>query len=711
MAMAARWVIGTLVICASCGGPQSAQQDMVVLRRPSDEENTAEETPHRNQQPQAEASSNRPNKSPADLATGAKATPADTAPTTQPNTPHDDAAGQLDPATIPNRAVPPAQPLTTTEQRAQIISQLGAIGQALEAYVAKHRAYPAPAILDKAGVPALSWRVELLPYLGERELYEMFRKDEPWNSPHNEQLLSAIPQVYVCPRRFDERTNYLVPRPAAGAPDTAFTGPRGMPLRKIEDGVANTLVLLEVDDALAAPWTQPIDYQLNFERPLDGLGGNHADGFFAVWGGGRVSNLAPSLPVSQARAMFSIERGDALSLAKLHRQPIAALAEAPVAAAPAAGQTQTTSPVAGSPSRPAGSPRAVAAPVVNGPAADFAQASQDAWSLGHERDALLYHYASELCQSAPGIAGGMRWSAALRRPTTAIRFGVSVDYVGPRNPKFTPVSKKAALPDLGREGQALARVTGELGTTVLMAFVDHIRDGRCGDVLAQQVNADKPVRANNRVRNARDETSDLVRIYPGMMLLGEHNRRESLHLARREGLDVLVYYEVKVDPSRSGRVNHSATARLIDVRTGADLHRTPTLNNMRIEAARSDPLEDDPLDAVLARLNDFVEDELSLVELPTALKPAHVAQRAAALAAEEYDNPLPALAELKLYAGRGLLPYDQLAASFRQIVGPSEGDVLAGGAPERRAAILVRWLPKVLPEVEQKPRRNDDDDD
>src|SRR5205807_1197555 len=39
------------------------------------------------------------------------------------------------------------------------------------------------------GKPLLSWRVMLLPYLEQDALYRAFRLDEPWDSPHNIQLL------------------------------------------------------------------------------------------------------------------------------------------------------------------------------------------------------------------------------------------------------------------------------------------------------------------------------------------------------------------------------------------------------------------------------------------------------------------------------------------------------------------------------------------
>ena len=47
--------------------------------------------------------------------------------------------------------------------------------------------------MTMSGKPLLSWRVHLLPFLEENELYEQFKLDEPWDSPHNIKLLDQMP--------------------------------------------------------------------------------------------------------------------------------------------------------------------------------------------------------------------------------------------------------------------------------------------------------------------------------------------------------------------------------------------------------------------------------------------------------------------------------------------------------------------------------------
>jgi hypothetical protein len=63
----------------------------------------------------------------------------------------------------------------------------------------RHGTLPLACTVDADGNPLHSWRVLLLPYLGEEELFDKIRLDEPWNSPHNRQFHDRAVPVYQCP--------------------------------------------------------------------------------------------------------------------------------------------------------------------------------------------------------------------------------------------------------------------------------------------------------------------------------------------------------------------------------------------------------------------------------------------------------------------------------------------------------------------------------
>src|SRR5205085_607175 len=84
---------------------------------------------------------------------------------------------------------------------AQCVNNLKQIGLAFHNYADQKDGFPAAAITGPGGKPLLSWRVAILPYIEQQALYQKFKLDEPWDSPHNKELIKYMPTVYACPSR------------------------------------------------------------------------------------------------------------------------------------------------------------------------------------------------------------------------------------------------------------------------------------------------------------------------------------------------------------------------------------------------------------------------------------------------------------------------------------------------------------------------------
>jgi len=99
--------------------------------------------------------------------------------------------------------------LTPQQSKAVSESNLNRLTAALAAYEQEKGHYPASVIYGKDGQggPAHSWRVEILPYLGYKVLYDQYRMDEEWNSPHNRTVLARMPDVYRAPPAHRQSTN------------------------------------------------------------------------------------------------------------------------------------------------------------------------------------------------------------------------------------------------------------------------------------------------------------------------------------------------------------------------------------------------------------------------------------------------------------------------------------------------------------------------
>lgn len=123
---------------------------------------------------------------------------------------------------------------------------------------------PNQAICDKNDKPLLSWRVALLPYIGEDHLYKEFKLNEPWDSEHNKKLIDRMPKKYVHPFAKNVPANHTLyqvfysKKGAKPAAATMETGKMTLGMLTVQDGTSNTFVVTDAA-AEAVPWTKPAD--------------------------------------------------------------------------------------------------------------------------------------------------------------------------------------------------------------------------------------------------------------------------------------------------------------------------------------------------------------------------------------------------------------------------------------------------------------------
>jgi hypothetical protein len=192
------------------------------------------------------------------------------------------------------------------EQRKQVPNQLKQIALALHQYHDTYNVFSAAAIRDKNGKALLSWRVAILPYLGEQKLYKQFKLDEPWNSKHNLALLKKMPKAYQ-PVGRKARSSYLTYfRPFVGN-GAAFEANRGIRIAEITDGTSNTIFVVEAGDAV--PWTKPEELPYDPNKALPRLGAVFDDGFYAVFCDGAVHFIKKKVDVSVLRVLITRNDG------------------------------------------------------------------------------------------------------------------------------------------------------------------------------------------------------------------------------------------------------------------------------------------------------------------------------------------------------------------------------------------------------------------
>lgn len=170
-------------------------------------------------------------------------------------------------------------------------------------YHDKFGRFPPAAVCDANGKPLLSWRVLILPFLEEDGLFKQFHLDEPWDSPHNVQLVLKMPIIYgpYRTRRTDDGMTYFQ---AIVGPGAAFEGANGLKFSDFKDGTSNTMSIAEAWDPV--PWSKPEDLVYDPNGPLPRFGGIMRDGSFrALFADGFVHEISKGVREDTIRALIT----------------------------------------------------------------------------------------------------------------------------------------------------------------------------------------------------------------------------------------------------------------------------------------------------------------------------------------------------------------------------------------------------------------------
>jgi hypothetical protein len=178
--------------------------------------------------------------------------------------------------------LPAVQKVRQASARTQHTNNLKQLALAMHNYNDTYGHLPPAVIYSKDGKrPLYSWRVELLPFIEEGQLYQQFKKDEPWNSPNNIQLLSRMPKVFLLPG--DPPGTNQTPYQVFVGKGTPWADDRtGLRLGPaFADGTSNTILIAEA--ANKVPWTAPEDLKLRpGVDPLRLVGSGAFPGTFLV---------------------------------------------------------------------------------------------------------------------------------------------------------------------------------------------------------------------------------------------------------------------------------------------------------------------------------------------------------------------------------------------------------------------------------------------
>lgn len=127
---------------------------------------------------------------------------------------------------------------------------------AIDAYHAANSRYQSAYTVDAKGNKLHSWRVTILPYMNQQELYEKIRLNEPWDSEHNKQFHSQMPSFYACPACLKkDNASGLTSRKWVVGPDMFSQGES----TSNQILVSNFSLAVVVESLPTTNWMEPVD--------------------------------------------------------------------------------------------------------------------------------------------------------------------------------------------------------------------------------------------------------------------------------------------------------------------------------------------------------------------------------------------------------------------------------------------------------------------
>ena len=166
------------------------------------------------------------------------------------------------------------------------------IGLAFHNYHDSYRHFPRHNGDGEGNMTGLSWRVHLLPYLDQSDLYEQFKLDEAWDSDHNKKLIDKMPDVFKSAGVTDAgKTSIHV----FTGENSLFHGDKGPSFTQITDGTSNTILAVAAGPDTADIWTKPGGIPFDANATKKSLGTLAGNSFLVLMCDGVVAQLKTSI--------------------------------------------------------------------------------------------------------------------------------------------------------------------------------------------------------------------------------------------------------------------------------------------------------------------------------------------------------------------------------------------------------------------------------
>lgn len=179
------------------------------------------------------------------------------------------------------------------------------------------------------GNVTVSWRVRLLPLLGENWQFKCYDQSKAWDATANRPVGQTLITSMICPANYypqDDNQRWFTAYSMPSSPRSIGESAEGISLKEISDGSSNTVLLVEACGAQIV-WTEPreVDVASGFDFGINSNGARprtsgslmssyHRGGAFVGMADGSAKFMSQETDLSVVKAMLTIDGKEDLAL-------------------------------------------------------------------------------------------------------------------------------------------------------------------------------------------------------------------------------------------------------------------------------------------------------------------------------------------------------------------------------------------------------------
>ncbi len=214
------------------------------------------------------------------------------------------------------------KPLRCGTTCAQNIRQ---VALALSQYHEAYRCFPPAYVADDRGTPLYSWRVLILPFMDQGDIYNSFNLGQSWDSPENRPLSQTYIKAFRCPHSGGDWKTFSTSYVVITGKDTLFPAGKITSIANISKDPSSAILVAEVADS-SIHWAEPKDLDrdtMSFlvnDASRPSLGSNHEGGPYVAFVDATVRQLDSSRSPAVVKAMTTRHGGETIDPRSFERR-------------------------------------------------------------------------------------------------------------------------------------------------------------------------------------------------------------------------------------------------------------------------------------------------------------------------------------------------------------------------------------------------------